>query len=212
MIVPTWRPELWKTWKDTSHQVSTQGRVKSVRKKNKSVYYNRLSKLKIGKRTYNVVRINGKIMKVHRLVMLTFFPHDNERWTSIDHIDGDGQNNDVSNLRWVTHRFNQTNRMSKPRLMWGKWNAHYEKSVGRKNKKFATKLEATIWLQVQKYKRMQLLRQEGHTFEPDLLQFYRQNLEQFCKPEWDFKTFFVRGKDGEKDRPQTLQIQKECGE
>ena len=117
MIIPTWRPELWKPWKNTHHLISSRGRVKTLtRRGKKKPYINKLSQLKIGKRTYNVVRIHGKVKKVHRLVMLTFFPHDNELWTSIDHIDGDGQNNDVSNLRWCTHRFNQTNRLSKSGL------------------------------------------------------------------------------------------------
>lgn len=47
--------------------------------------------------------------KVHRLVADAFIPNDDVSRVEIDHIDTNRLNNNVSNLRWVTHKENMNN-------------------------------------------------------------------------------------------------------
>lgn len=57
---------------------------------------------------YRRVCIKCKTYYVHRLVAETFIPNP-ENKPSIDHIDRNRANNDVSNLRWVTTKENAYN-------------------------------------------------------------------------------------------------------
>lgn len=50
---------------------------------------------------YRRVTIEGKSYKVHRLVAETFIDNPENKPT-VDHIDRDKSNNNVSNLRWAT--------------------------------------------------------------------------------------------------------------
>ena len=48
-----------------------------------------------------------KLEKVHRLVATHFIPYpDTDRHYEVNHIDGDKQNNDVTNLEWLTRAEN----------------------------------------------------------------------------------------------------------
>lgn len=59
---------------------------------------------------YRRVCIKGKLYLVHRLVAETFIPNPDNK-PQVDHIKYEEKsNNDVSNLRWVTHRENQYNK------------------------------------------------------------------------------------------------------
>ena len=51
-----------------------------------------------------------KIYWVHRLVAIAFVKNPNKRvFKCVDHIDGDTENNDASNLRWISKRLNAIN-------------------------------------------------------------------------------------------------------
>lgn len=50
---------------------------------------------------YYRYHVNGKTRKIHRLIAETFIPNPENKKT-VDHIDRDIHNNDVSNLRWAT--------------------------------------------------------------------------------------------------------------
>lgn len=69
----------------------------------------------ITKYGYKRVSIKRKKYAVHRLVALAFIPNP-ENKPEIDHIDGNPQNNNVSNLRWVTRRENELNPITRERL------------------------------------------------------------------------------------------------
>lgn len=58
---------------------------------------------------YNIVRINGKNYKVHRII---WFLETGEWPKLIDHIDGNGLNNHIDNIRSVNHTINNRNRQS----------------------------------------------------------------------------------------------------
>lgn len=61
----------------------------------------------VGK-TYNIIRINYKAYKAHRLAFL--YMNGNFPIEEVDHEDGNGINNKFSNLRLVNHRENSKNR------------------------------------------------------------------------------------------------------
>lgn len=60
-----------------------------------------------GTRGYCQVDLGKKTVKVHRLVALAFIPTI-EGKTQVNHVDGNKQNNHVSNLEWCDNAENQT--------------------------------------------------------------------------------------------------------
>lgn len=112
-------------WKDIDgynglYQVSNLGNVKSVerfRTNGKSGFIQKSRILKTGNRNgYLIVNLckDGvvKTFKVHRLVATHFIPNP-ENKPEIDHIDINPLNNRVENLRWVTHKENMNNPLSR---------------------------------------------------------------------------------------------------
>lgn len=104
--------EIWKPAPgfEGFYEVSNKGNVKSVKT-------GKLLKRSKTKRGYIRVwltkrldddRILRKSVRVHRLVALAFIPKV-EGKDFIDHIDGNPGNNNVENLRWVTHKENVNN-------------------------------------------------------------------------------------------------------
>lgn len=106
--------EIWKEYQVNERSycyyfISSFGRVMSVRKTNgrKTIIKPRVrNSRKYG--NYYSVRIWDKNILVHRLVAKTFIPNlDNK--PCVDHIDGNPENNNVENLRWVTYKENTNN-------------------------------------------------------------------------------------------------------
>lgn len=50
--------------------------------------------------------LGQKTFQLHRLVLMTFKPIDNMKNLEVNHIDGDKNNNKLSNLEWCTGSFN----------------------------------------------------------------------------------------------------------
>ena len=104
---------------------------------------------------YINIRVNGKMMKLHRLVYLFHHPEwdisDSRRDNSIDHINGNTLDNRIENLRVVNCSQNKQNA-----TLYGgnpirgicfhrgcsKWGAYWQVDGKRKNKYFKTEAEA----------------------------------------------------------------------
>lgn len=105
--------EVWKDIKDYEgfYQVSNKGRIRSldrpVLQRNSSIQIKKGLVLKLAKnhKGYPMVSLsknNKKDFKsVHRLVALTFIENPDKK-EQVNHIDGNKENNCLSNLEWVT--------------------------------------------------------------------------------------------------------------
>lgn len=109
--------EIWKPVKgyEGLYEISNLGRVKSlnrIRVYGSAKLTERILKQNPNKKGYFSVKLylNGasKSYPVHRLVAFAFL-EEIEGKTQIDHIDGNNQNNESTNLRWVTAKENCNN-------------------------------------------------------------------------------------------------------
>lgn len=100
MIFPKLHIELerWKFNKEYQIYVSTFGNIKTKDKKIKKPY---------PFSGYMVVKVRGKSMFVHRLVLKTWKPINNADQMTVDHLDHNKRNNRLSNLEWVTEEENK---------------------------------------------------------------------------------------------------------
>ena len=94
--------ELWKDIEGfENYQVSSWGKVRGANGILKP-YRNKKGYLKVG------LMKNGKCNKkrVNRLVAMAFIENPNN-YPFVDHIDGNKENNSITNLRWVTDQQNK---------------------------------------------------------------------------------------------------------
>jgi len=114
--------EIWKDIKDYEgyYQVSNLGNVKRLETltkcfdNGKTVAYRKvkeklLKQLKTSNGWYYAVALSKeskvKMISTHRLVADAFIPNPNN-YPLVMHKDNNGHNNDVSNLKWGTHKMN----------------------------------------------------------------------------------------------------------
>lgn len=105
--------EIWKDVKgyEGYYQVSNLGRIKSISRKssNNMVTKEKIKKTwvtNIGYEYVNLCKDGGnKSYGVHILVLSAFVDKPNDKY-EVDHIDRNKLNNNLENLRWVTHKEN----------------------------------------------------------------------------------------------------------
>jgi hypothetical protein len=95
-----------KYYKYDNYAVSNLGRIKNTNT-------GRLMKTYIHPMGYEKITLNKngipQLISVHQLVASVFIENPN-RFTEVDHMDHNPSNNNVSNLRWVSHSQNCGNR------------------------------------------------------------------------------------------------------
>ena len=97
-------------WKDIKgyegmYQISNKGRIKSFRIDKTG----KLLSIRLVRGYPKItLKVNGvpKDYYVHRIEMETFNPVENMENLDVNHIDENKENNDLSNLEWLTHKEN----------------------------------------------------------------------------------------------------------
>lgn len=82
------------------YEILEKGVVVSYKNKN-----SRILKSSPNTKGYLFVDLDGKPCYIHRLVAIQFIENKN-KYTVVNHIDGNKQNNNVNNLEWVTQKMN----------------------------------------------------------------------------------------------------------
>lgn len=122
-------------WKDIDgyeglYQASNTGKIRSLDRIMLNRWGNgerhkrgKLMKFDLTSNGYLAVNLSkdgiGKRFLVHRIVAQCFIPNP-ENKPCIDHINTDRTDNRVENLRWVTHRDNQNNPVTKSKMKLNK--------------------------------------------------------------------------------------------
>jgi len=88
---------------------------------------------------YLAVWIGKKRCRIHQLVASKFLPGPTEENLVIDHIDRNRQNNHASNLRWVNHSVNSTNKTIRTRTSRGE-NHHIKINQCKSNVDYIVKI------------------------------------------------------------------------
>ena len=130
--------EIWKDIKgyEGQYEVSTSGLIKS----NKT---NIILKPFKDTRGYKRVRLynNGKYKEesIHRIVANTFLPKNQDEFI-VDHIDNNKENNDLSNLQFISQRMNIIKEIDKSKktskytgVYWSKWHSKWAARYSRKH-------------------------------------------------------------------------------
>ena len=126
--------EIWKPviGYENLYEVSNLGNVRVLSGKNCGKLF------KLQKQRYATVCLTRegkeKRMCVHRLVANAFIPNPQNK-PCIDHIDTNPYNNNVSNLRWVTHLENSNNPLTLLHISKGKTGKHREKYIMTEERK-----------------------------------------------------------------------------
>ena len=97
---------------ESYYEISNYGEIRGVERIISTPHQqrkikSRVLKPRINKYGYLIIDLSkssvSKTFEVHRLIALTFLPHQEGR-NCVNHLDADKLNNNVENLEWVTHR------------------------------------------------------------------------------------------------------------
>ena len=107
--IPTEPDEVWKQTSYENYYISSKGRMFSVPRRGGGG----LLKHKTNKSGYDIytitIRSRSKNVLLHLVLAEAFIPNP-ENLPIVDHIDRNTKNNDLSNLRWVSHSTNCLNK------------------------------------------------------------------------------------------------------
>ena len=113
MTKKTQKTEIWKAVKGYAghYQVSNTGKVKCVKKLSDGTRVDRILVPRINSSGYEYIAVSKpgekKVIKaVHGVVAEAFIRNRSKKIKEVDHKDGNRRNNNVENLRWVTHTDN----------------------------------------------------------------------------------------------------------
>lgn len=104
--------EIWKTIPfEDNYEVSDRGKVRNKDTKH-------IKSLRKDRYGYQRVTLypSGKTYTIHRLVLLSFMPEKQNE--SINHINGDKEDNTIENLEWCTTSYNSLHRDT---VLQSKW-------------------------------------------------------------------------------------------
>lgn len=131
--------EIWKDIPDYEglYKASNLGRIMSLIRYHNTSF--RLLTPRIQQNKYLMVTLSKNNIKkqisIHRLVALTFIPNP-ENKKCVNHIDGNKQNNILTNLEWVTNRENSAHHFLKQNysssyvgVHWNKDNNKWRSSI-----------------------------------------------------------------------------------
>lgn len=140
------KPQKLEIWKDIKgyeglYRISNLGKVKSLSRITPGAISRylptKILKTRIGNRGYVEIQLSLNGVRthysIHQLVARAFIPNP-ENKPYIDHINGDRTDNRYNNLRWVTHKENMNNPITRARITerqlgekshW--WNVYGEK-------------------------------------------------------------------------------------
>ena len=99
--------EVWKNIPNCEgYQASSKGRIKNLKTKRILNGVNYYGYLRV------TIRQNGikKLFSKHRLIAKTFLPNPN-KYSEVNHADGNKQNNCIENLEWCTRKQNAIHSM-----------------------------------------------------------------------------------------------------
>ena len=111
------------------YAVSDLGNVKSLKYNKERI----IKPIRAGKGYYQVFlykNCNYDRFYIHRLVALAFIPNPDGK-SDVDHIDGIKTNNNVSNLRWTSHKENTNNLVTLPNI-WKNRLRHWRLENGKR--------------------------------------------------------------------------------
>lgn len=129
--------EIWKPIKDFEglYEISNLGRVKSL-KDNHGKDREHILKPCKDRDGYLYVNLRKnskkKNFKIHRLVAFAFVEGYFEG-AEVDHIDTNRENNIWTNLRFVTHKENQNNPLTKERMSKREYTEEYKEKLSKNN-------------------------------------------------------------------------------
>jgi hypothetical protein len=132
--------KIWKDVKDfPNYQVSNLGNVRN-KKTNKLLKWMDVLKNEGRYICYEVILYNdtrkvGFHKKIHRLVAEAFIANPDNK-CDVDHIDGNTDNNNMTNLRWATRAENRLNTNNKPKYT----NPTGEINISMNNDKFVVRV------------------------------------------------------------------------